>query len=233
MEVYGIKIFYIVPILVFGPMVFFVLFKAIGIQSLFSLDDEQKELQRKHRQLKSALETETAKSARYKKPKLTVIKIIGQGLLYVPFLLAVGYFSSYPSYEFAPENTAQIKLSLTLLGERKIPCHTRTAEELKELSPNMRSAKSCSRERHPVRITFSLNGDMVFNESASPAGLRDDGPSSFYKTFMVPAGKHELMVNIYNGIEATPVETFTQGITLSSGQAIALTHTAGEGIVIH
>ncbi len=233
MEIYGIKVFYIVPILVFGPIVFFVLFKAFGIQSLFSLSDEQKELQRKHRKFESALEIETAKSARYKKPKLTVIKIIGQGLLYAPFLLAIGYFSSYPSYEFAPENTAQIKLSLTLWGERKIPCRTRTAEELKELSPNMRGAKSCSRERHPVRITFNLNGDTVFNKSASPAGLRDDGPSSFYQTFMVPSGKHELVVNIYNGDNVTPVETFTQGITLSSGQAIALTHTAGEGIVIH
>ncbi|MCK4939358.1 MAG: hypothetical protein KAR80_03625 [Rhodospirillaceae bacterium] len=233
MEIAGINVFYIVPIMVFGPMVFFVLFKAFGIGSLFSLSDEQKELQRKHRQLKSALDAETAKSARYKKPKLSAAKIIGQGFLYIPFLLAIGYFSSYPSYEFAPENTAQIKLSLTLWGERKIPCRTRTAEELKELPSNMRKAKSCSRERHPVTVTFDLDGKTVFDESASPAGLRDDGPSSFYRTFMVPAGNHELVVNIYNSDDAIPTEKFSQVIALTSGQAIALTHTAGEGIVIH
>ena len=233
MEISGINVFYIVPILVFGPIVFFVLFKGFGIGSLFSLSDEQKELRRKHRQRESALDIETAKSARYKKPKLTAAKIIGQGLLYGPFLLAIGYFSSYPSYEFAPKGTAQIKLSLTLLGERKIPCRTRTAEELKKLSPNMRATKSCSRERHPVTVSFNLDGNMVFNESASPAGLRDDGPSSFYRTFMVAAGNHELVVNIYNGSDTTPSETFSKTITLSSGQAVALTHAAGEGVVIY
>ena len=75
MEMAGINIFYIVPIMVFGPVVFFVLFKAIGIQTLFTLNDEQKELQRKSRALESALNIETAKSARYKKAKLTPAKI--------------------------------------------------------------------------------------------------------------------------------------------------------------
>lgn len=233
MEVAGINLFYIVPFLVFGPIVFLVLFKAIGIQTLFTLSDEQKELQRKHRQLKQALDDEVKKTARFKKFKLTNAKIFGQILLYAPFLLIVGYCSSYPSYEFAPDNMAQIKLSLTLLGERKIPCTTRTAEELKKLAPNMRSAKSCSRERHPVTVSFVLNGKNVFNKSASPAGLRDDGPSSFYQTFMVPAGKHDLDVNIYNANSDTPAQTYSKSIHLSSGQAIALTHTIDEGIVIH
>ncbi|MDH5489509.1 MAG: hypothetical protein OEX17_06200 [Rhodospirillaceae bacterium] len=233
MEMAGINIFYIVPIMVFGPVVFFVLFKAIGIQTLFTLNDEQKELQRKSRALESALNIETAKSARYKKAKLTPAKIAAQAMLYAPFLLFIGYFSSYPSYQYAPENSAQIKLSFTLLGERKIPCTVRDAGEQSDLKPNMRTAKNCSRERNPVRVVFSLDGKEVFNHSADPAGLRDDGPSSFYQTFIVPAGNHELAVSIFNNDETIPLESFARTITLSSGQAIALTHDTTEGIVIH
>ena len=97
----------------------------------------------------------------------------------------------------------------------------------------MRGAKICSRERHPVTVAFDLDGKTVFNQSADPAGLRDDGPSGFYRTFMVMAGKHELVVNIYHGGASDPAETFSRQVTLSPGQAIALTHVAGEGIVIH
>lgn len=233
MEIAGINAFYIVPIMVFGPVVFFVLFKAIGIQTLFTLSDDQKELQRKSRALESALNIETAKSARYKQANLTPIKIIGQALLYAPFLLFVGYFSSYPSYQYAPENSSQIKLSLTLMGERKVPCTSREAGAQSDLEPNMRTKQNCSRERNRVRVVFNLDGKEVFNKSADPAGLRDDGPSSFYQTFIIPSGNHELVVSIYNGDEKIPTETFSRDVSLSSGQAIALTHSAKEGIVIH
>ena len=233
MEISGVNVFYIVPIMVFGPVVFFVLFKAIGIQTLFTLNDDQKELQRKSRALETALDIETAKSARYKKATVTPIKIAFQSILYVPFLLFIGYFSSYPSYQYAPENSAQIKLSLTLLGERKIPCTVRSVGEQSDLKPNMRTAKNCSRERNPVRVVFALDGKEVFNKSANPAGLRDDGPSSFYQTFIVPEGKHQLTVSIFNGDETIAIENFSHSIVLSSGQAIALTHSAKEGIVIH
>jgi len=233
MEIAGVNAFYIVPIMVFGPVVFFVLFKAIGIQTLFTLSDEQKELQRKSRALESALSIETAKSARYKKAHLTPAKIVAQAMLYAPFLLFIGYFSSYPSYQYAPKDSAQIKFSFTLLGERKVPCTVRGVGEQSDLKPNMRTAKNCSRERKPTRVVFKLDDKEVFNKSADPAGLRDDGPSSFYQTFIVPAGKHELFVSIFNGDETVPFENFTRTITLVSGQAIALTHDASEGIVIH
>ncbi len=223
MEIYGVSIFYLVPLLVFGPLVVWVLFKVFRIQSLFTLTDEERELRRKHRALVAIQNIESAKSARFKRPKLTPLRILGQGVLYALFIVGIGAFSNWPAYEQTAPGMGQIKLSLTLLGKRVEPCIIRTREELMKLAPNMRRAKSCPRERWPVDAVFMLDGVEVYRQTAKPAGLSSDGPSSFYETFFVGEGEHRVHLTLVDDGGQAPTKTFEQTVRLKVGQALAIT----------
>lgn len=223
MKIFGVPVFFIVPLLVFGPLVMLVLFKVFRIQTLFSLSDEDRELQRKHRAVIAAQNSEDAKSARFKHPKLTPMRVLGQGALYGLFILGIGAFSNWPAYQQTAPGMGEIKLSLTLLGDRKEPCVTLTREQLMELAPNMRRAKSCPRERWPVAVTFTLDGDKVVSRASKPAGISSDGPSSFYETFFIAEGSHQVHLTLINDGGQTPTHRFERTINLKAGQALAIT----------
>jgi len=91
---------------------------------------------------------------------------------------------------------AVVRLSFTHPGQRKEECHKRTREELQKLAPNMRAPMSCSRERWPLVVDLSIDGENVFHGISIPAGQARDGHSSFYEKFPVTAGRHRIIARI-------------------------------------
>ncbi|MBI3446217.1 MAG: hypothetical protein HY055_12870 [Magnetospirillum sp.] len=128
--------------------------------------------------------------------------IAGQIVAYTAFALMIGYFASRPAYHHhAPEN-ALLKLSLTHAGQRVGECKDRTPEELAKMPPNMRTKQSCGRERNAVTLEMDLDGKLVFQQTARPAGLSADGRSRFYDSREVPAGQHVMRVRMRDGNNA-------------------------------
>ena len=128
--------------------------------------------------------------------------IAGQILAYSLFALVIAYFASSPAYiHHAPEK-ALLKLSLTHAGQRVGECHERSAEEMAKLPPNMRAKQSCGRERNAVTLEMDMDGEMVFRQTAKPAGLSADGRSRFYDSREVPAGRHVLRARMRDGNSA-------------------------------
>jgi hypothetical protein len=115
-------------------------------------------------------------------------------LLHIPFYVAfaafVGYFASAPPYRHLEPGEAVVKLSLSHAGALKQPCRQRSPEELAKLAPNMRAQLDCPRERSDVRVQLEMDGRALANVSARPAGLRNDLPSTIYRRFEVPGGRH-------------------------------------------
>ncbi|NQW00115.1 MAG: hypothetical protein HQ483_10490 [Rhodospirillales bacterium] len=152
-----------------------------------------------------------------------------QGLTFAWFAGSIGFFASSLAYEYRSPDMALIKLSLNHAGQRKVECTTRSAKELAKLEPNMRAKLSCPRERWPVHVELELDSRVLFKESAKPAGLSTDGPSSFYKSFVVPAGQHQLTLRLRDrgdtgfGFEAT------QQLTIAPRQVIAAQFNAARG----
>lgn len=125
-----------------------------------------------------------------------LLRIAAQLILYVPLMALIGYFSTQPRFSILGEDEALVRLSFIHAAERKAPCRTRTAEELAKLSPNMRAAQDCPRERAPVRVELALDGKVVLRQEVAPSGLKRDGNATLYYRLPVPAGRHVLAARL-------------------------------------
>ncbi len=156
-------------------------------------------------------------------PMSRAMKFLGQGTAYLALALALGYFSDSPAYvRFAPD-TAMIKLSIGHSGKHKGVCSTRQFSGVKETRTTRRALQLCPRERHPVFVELSLNGELIFSRAQLPSGLADDGPSYFYERILVPAGRHRLDMRMRDSgrTEGFDYET-TQQVELEPARNLAI-----------
>ena len=126
----------------------------------------------------------------------SVLRAFAQLVLYAGFAFAVVIFSGYPPYARVDSDRAVVKLSFSHAGSLREPCRTLSPEELAALAPNMRSGVDCPRERVPVTVDLEIDGQRVYHAALPPSGLADDGPSSVYERFEVPAGHHTIRVRL-------------------------------------
>jgi len=230
--------FYLAPLLVFGPIFFGVLWN-FGLKNIFSNNKELHEQQRLENEHNDYIAQRRIKKAGsfIRRPPETMrssLQWIGQAALYATLAGVLGTLSVWPSYRYNAEGLAQVKLSLSHPGLRVEPCRKRTAEELAGLAPNMRAKMKCSRERWPVMIKFMLDGNEVFNAEAKATGLHQDGSSSFYKKFSVPAGIHTLSVHLNDaGPQSDFAQQLTQTIELKPAQNLVIGfHEDGSGFYL-
>ena len=127
---------------------------------------------------------------------MKALRIVAQLALYAPLMAILGYFSTEPRFSILDEDEALVRLSFIHAAERKEPCRTRSAEELAKLSPNMRAAQDCPRERAPVRIELEVDGKLVLRREVPPSGLKNDGNATVYHRLPVPAGKHRVVARL-------------------------------------
>jgi hypothetical protein len=125
-----------------------------------------------------------------------------QALFYVAIAAVIGGFSLWPPVVHFPAEQAQIKLSLAHGAARKEECRQRTAEELKQLAPNMRKQNDCPRERLPVWIEILVDGRSLYQANLPPTGLSGDGPSRVYARFTVPPGSRHLQLRLRDSARA-------------------------------
>jgi hypothetical protein len=119
-----------------------------------------------------------------------------QAVLYGLFALVVGYFSTSPPYRLLEDGQGLLRLSLRHPGQLLVECRHRSAEELAKMPPNMRVSADCPRARSPVTVRVELDGKAIIDDSYPPAGLSKDGASAAYSRLPIPAGQHQLHVQI-------------------------------------
>lgn len=125
-------------------------------------------------------------------------KLFAQALAFGAFMLGIAYFSVLPAYEHLGADQAMIKLAFSHAGEHRHECKQIPAEELAKLPTNRRKQPDCKRERMPIVLELSLDGQQVFSGVQQATGLWKDGPSHVYRRFPVSAGSHEVMVRLRN-----------------------------------
>ncbi len=237
MESSNFPYFALIPLLVFGPLFFWILY-SFGLRELFKAPAEIRERRRLE---KEEAETQSAsmrrKRARPQAADLTARRLsplawAGQAVTYGLFAAVIGYFAASPAYTFLGPDQALIKLSLSHPGKRKVECRKRSREELAKLSPNMRAPKSCPRERWPVLVELVVDGDLVYRQTGEPRGLSDDGASSFYKTFPVPAGPHRIALRVRDKGDSKGFDhTRESDVVLVPAQSLVVGFKAGNPAV--
>ncbi|MBT3917535.1 MAG: hypothetical protein HN731_08375 [Rhodospirillaceae bacterium] len=148
-----------------------------------------------------------------------LLDILGQGFAYFLFALGIGYFASQPTYHPFGEDQALVKLAISHPGQRIHPCTERAIDHQRNIPKTARKLMDCPRERHPVTVQLKINGKTVFEAVSEPSGLSNDGRSLFYERFPVPAGSHEVLVQLYEAETATGAQyKFAQKIELKPGE---------------
>jgi hypothetical protein len=101
-----------------------------------------------------------------------------------------------PPWKLLDTGQAVISLSLRHAAPTKLACAPLTAQESIKLKPNMRRQVGCPRERWPVYVELSRDGDMLYRGLHQPAGLWNDGPAAMLERIVVPAGSQALTVRL-------------------------------------
>jgi hypothetical protein len=134
------------------------------------------------------------------KSTITWVQYLIQAINYSVFMLMVWYFSFAPSFEHLGTDEAVVALALSHTGQHKEPCHRLTPEELAKLPPNMRKPVECGRERSPLLIEVTMDGQILFKEKANPPGLYGDGSINLFTDTRVPAGQHNFSIRMNDSI---------------------------------
>jgi hypothetical protein len=232
MEIGGIPVFYIVPLMVFGPILFTILWN-FGLKNLFMVPEEVKESRRRAKE--EAAEKAAVTKKRRPAEKLTtttscarcsVSSWIGQGVTYLAFAAVIGYLSNAPAYEYLAKDHGVVKLAFSHPGQRIGKCpelEELTPEQRKKLPPGTRVRPNCPRERVPVYVEIEIDGKKVFGGASKPAGLSKDGVSRFYERFTLPAGQHSFVLRMR---DSTRPEGFdyedAREATLAPGQNLVI-----------
>lgn len=157
-------------------------------------------------------------------------RYFGQAVLYAAFIAAIGYFSASPAYRLRGPDEAVLKLSVSHAGRIKQPCRERSPEELARLAPNMRVPLDCPRERSPIEIALELDGRPLYRATVPPAGVARDGPSSVYRRFAVPAGRHRVSAGLK---DHAALDTFNfikeEQVVLTPGQVFVVDFNVQRG----
>ena len=157
------------------------------------------------------------------------LRFAAQLALYVPLMALIGYFSTQPRFSVLGADQALVRLSFIHAAERKAPCRTRTPEELAKLSPNMRAAQDCPRERAPVLVELEVDGEVVLRREVQPAGLSRDGNATVYHRLPLPAGKHHVVARLRDRPGAGFNFEKEQTLDLAPGQALLIDFVAAKG----
>ncbi len=151
---------------------------------------------------------------------------------YAAFAAFIGYFSSAP-YRHLEPGRAVLKLSFSHAGERKAACHTRSAEELAKLAPNMRAPEDCPRERSDVLVEVEMDGQPLYRITAPPGGLRGDLPATVFRRLEIPAGQHRFRARLADRADGAFRYSAEKVIDVAQGRVVVIDFVAPQGFVFH
>ena len=124
------------------------------------------------------------------------MRYAAQLIAYAAFFALVAVLSVRPELRLLDEDEAMVSLSFSHAGQRIGECTRLSQEELMALPPNMRKADECPRERHSLRVEFSVDENVLYASTLVPNGLWRDGKSTIYQRILVTAGTHVLHIRM-------------------------------------
>lgn len=135
------------------------------------------------------------------------MRYAGQAMAYLVFAASLGVFSVFPELRLLDSSEAMLSLTFSHAGQRTGECRQLSQEELDALPPNMRRPADCPRERHPVFVRLSANGQVIFEESLPPSGFWSDGKSNLYKRIKIESGDYTLGIGMNDSGGTSQMDT--------------------------
>lgn len=159
---------------------------------------------------------------------MNALRYAGQAAFYAALAAFVGYFSTAPRYHHLAPGQSLLKLSLVHAGQRKAPCHERSAEELARLAPNMRAPSVCPRARVPLTVEVALDGAPLFRVVAPASGLAHDGAATIYRRIAIPAGEHRITARLADAPDGAFRVSADTTVQLAPGKVLVIDFEPGK-----
>lgn len=161
------------------------------------------------------------------------VRYLGQLIAYGLFAALIAYFSVAPAYSPIEVDGAVVTLSFAHTGKHKAECRERSAAELAKLPPNMRNPLDCARERSPVVVLFTVDGEVRYDRTLQPSGFSRDGTSYVYAKTYLPAGRHTFKLYLNDDIHnAGGVYEYSAEIELRPYQILVIDFDQDSGFIL-
>lgn len=161
------------------------------------------------------------------------LRWILQTFNYGVFMALIWYFATSPSINLIGDDQSVITIAFAHAGQLREPCRRLSQEELNQLAPNMRKLEDCPRERSPVVVEASLDGEVVYRESLDPPGFFGDGGVDVYYSAKIPAGEHRLALKMSDSIRVEGFNhVFERSIAIEPAQVLLIGFDNKTGFVL-
>lgn len=161
------------------------------------------------------------------------LRYLLQAINYTVFMALIWYFASSPSIRVLAEDEAMLTIAFGHAGETREPCRKLSYDELAKLAPNMRKLDDCPRERSPVVIKASLDGNTIYDQTLQPPGLFKDGSVNVYVSERIPAGEHHFEIKMDDSVRSEGFDhTFEQAINIKPAQILLVNFDSQKGFVV-
>ncbi len=161
------------------------------------------------------------------------LRYLLQAFNYTLFMIFIWYFATSPSVRVIGEDEAMITVAFSHAGETREACRMLSQEELMKLPPNMRKLDDCPRERSPIIIEATLDGEIIFSKTYLPPGLFNDGAVNIYYNSKVPAGNHRLEIKMDDSVRKQGYNhMLEQNVTIKPQQILLVEFEPLTGFIV-
>ena len=152
---------------------------------------------------------------------------------YTIFMAIIWYFATSPSVRVIGDDESMVTVAFSHSGETLEECRLLSQEELLKLPPNMRKLDDCPRERSPIILEASLDGESIYSKTMLPPGIFKDGGVNIFFSNRVPAGKHSFKIKMDDSVRKQGFNhVFEQDINLAPAQILLVEYEPLTGFVI-
>lgn len=156
------------------------------------------------------------------------------------------YFQSDSPYSFYTDRDASVKVAFKHIGKKVVNCdeaeviksegerYRKDLKATKRVQMNMATFADCPRERFPVHVSLSIDGNPVLDRSYAPTGLKKDMSSYVYDEFIITPGRHKLNATLNDsGRKDAPDYVFEETVDVKPAQVklIIFDDTLGKLVV--
>lgn len=113
-------------------------------------------------------------------------------------------------YRTPDDPAPKLVVSFKHPGKAGENCREATAEELAKLPPHMRQKQICERRRASVRLRVTVDGEPISSRAYEPRGIWGDGNSIAIERFSLPAGTHDVKVELGDTMNPEELNHSTQ-----------------------
>lgn len=162
-----------------------------------------------------------------------VLRYVLQIFNYTIFMAIIWYFATSPSVRVIDDDESMVTVAFSHSGETLEECRLLSQEELLKLPPNMRKLDDCPRERSPIILEASLDGESIYSKTMLPPGIFKDGGINIFFSNRVPAGKHSFKIKMDDSVRKQGFNhVFEQDINLAPAQILLVEYEPLTGFVI-